>query len=153
MDIINRKIDNFRGTLKEQYGFVADPRPPLWKNAEEAQLKAIDVTKLLARLRNNACHNLLHSRPLPDGTPQLLDLGLNYCVKPSSTNEMTKGTFSQLENDICGIYHLGVRDAEESRDYIPKLYLKSKYAFKDAPQDTKESIVNFIQAIQKNNTS
>ena len=120
--VVNQKIDNIRGTLKGQYGFVANPVLPIWENVE-AQLGTVAVTKLLARPKDAACHNLLQSRSPPDGTPQLLGLGLNYCVKPSSTKEMTKDTFSHLEKDIRRIYHL--RGAEESGDYEPKLYIKS----------------------------
>ena len=137
MDIVDRKIDDFRGVLQEQYGFVANPRLPLWRNVK-TQLKSVHMDKLLARPQNKACHNLLQSRPLPDGTPQLLGLGLNYCVKPSSTKEMTKGTFSRLEKDIRRIYHL--RGAEESGDYEPKLYIKSDYVFKNARKDIKQGV-------------
>ena len=101
MDLVDRDIDAHKKVLQEQYGFVADPRLPLWSNVE-SQLSKVDVTELLARPQNTACHNLLQSRPLPDGTPQLLGLGLNYCVKPSSTNKMTKDTFSRLEKDSRG---------------------------------------------------
>ena len=105
------------------------------------------MTELLARPQNTACHNLLQSRPLPYGTPQLLGLGLNYCVKPSSTKEMTKDTFSCLEKDIRRIYHL--RGAEESGDYEPKLYIKSDYAFSDARKDIEQAIVDFAQEINR----
>ena len=105
------------------------------------------MTKLLARPKNNACHNLLQSRPLPDGTPQLLGLGLNYCVKPSLTKEMTKGAFSQLKKHVRQIYHL--RDAEESGYYKPKLYLKSDYTFKDARKDIEEALIDVEQSIDK----
>ena len=78
MDLVDREIDAHKKVLHEQYGFVADPCLPLWENVE-LQLSKVDVTKLLARPQNTACHNLLQSRPLLDGTPQLLGLGLNYC--------------------------------------------------------------------------
>ena len=146
MDIVDHDIDAHKNVLQEQYGFVADPRLPLWSNVE-TQLRSVDVTELLARPQNTACHNLLQSRPLPDGTPQLLGLGLNYCVKPSSTKEMTKDTFSRLEKDIRRIYHL--RGAEESGDYEPKLYIKSDYAFKNARKDIEQAIVDFARAIDR----
>ena len=68
MEILDQEIDDFRGVIKEQYGFVADPALPLWHSIE-TQLKTVDLTELLARPQNTACHNLLQSRPLPDGTP------------------------------------------------------------------------------------
>ena len=87
----------------------------------------------------------------PDGTPQLLGLVQNYCVKPPLTKEMTKRTFSLFKKDVHQIYDL--RDAEGSGDYISKLYLNSKYAFKDVLWDIKESLLNFIQAIKKSSTN
>ena len=135
-----------QGDPQGAYGFVANPRLPLWENVE-AQLKTVDVTELPARPKNNACDNPLQSRPLPDGNPQLLGLGLNYCVKPSSTKEMTKGTFARLEKDVRQTYHL--RRAEESGDYEPRLYIKSDYAFKDARKDTEQALVDFKRAINK----
>ena len=99
------------------------------------------MTKLLALPRNNVCHNLLRSRPLPNAIPQLLGLGLNYCVKPSSTKEMTKETVTGLEKNIRRIYHL--RGAEESGYYDPRLYIKSDYAFKDVRKDIEEVLVDF----------
>ena len=60
---------------------------------------------------------------------------------------MTKGTFFQLKNDVRRIYHLF--DAKESGDYDPKLYLKLDYAFKDARKDIEEALVEFKQAIDK----
>ena len=134
MEIADREIDNFRRVRKERYGFVSNPALPLWQNVE-SQLKTADLNELAARPRNSACHNLLRSSPLPVGAPQLLGLGLNFCVKPSSTKEMTKGTFTRLERDIRRMYHL--RDADENGDYNPKLYLKSDYVFKDASKDVK----------------
>ena len=77
----------------------------------------------------------------------MLGLGLNYCVKPSSTAEMTKETFPRLPKDIRQIYAL--RDAEESGNYNPKLYLKSNYALKNARPDIEEAVVNSKQAIEK----
>ena len=118
VDVVDREIDDTRGTLKEQYGFVADPALPLWENMK-AQLVTVDVTELLTRPKNATCHNLRKSRSLPDGTPQLLTLGMNYCIKNSSSKHMIKDTFPRLEKDVRQIYAL--RDAEESNDYNPKL--------------------------------
>ena len=139
-------MDDFRGVVKQRHGFVCDPDKPLWHNVED-QLQLADINELRARPQNSACHNLLKKSPLSSGTPQLLGLGLNFCVKPGLTKEMTKGTFSRLENDIRRIHHL--RDAEESGDYNPKLYLKSDYLFKDAPKRIERGISDFAAAIER----
>ena len=34
MDTVDRDIDEYKKVLQEQYGFVADPRLPLWSNVE-----------------------------------------------------------------------------------------------------------------------
>ena len=77
----------------------------------------------------------------------MLGLGLNYGVKPSSTKEMTKGTFTRLEKDIHQIYHL--LGAEESGEYEPRLYIKSEFIFKDARKVIEQAIVDFVRAINK----
>ena len=126
MEIADGEINDFRRVTKERYGFVSDLALPLWQNVE-SQLRTVDLNELAARPRNATCHNLLRSSPLPVGAPQLLGLGLNFCVKPSSTKEMTKDTFVRLERDIRRMYHL--RDADKNGSYNPKLYLKSDYVF------------------------
>ena len=40
LDVVDCKIDGIRGTLKEQYGFVADPALSLWENVE-SQLETV----------------------------------------------------------------------------------------------------------------
>ena len=52
MDVANCEIDDIKGTPKEQYGFVANPRLPLWKNME-AQVRMVGVTELLACPKKN----------------------------------------------------------------------------------------------------
>ena len=105
MAIVDRKIDNTRAILVQQYGVAADPDLLLWQNVE-VQLKTMDMTEVRSRPRNMACHNLLQRLELPSGSKELLGLNLNYCVKPPSIAHMTKMTFTRLQNDLRRMWGL-----------------------------------------------
>ena len=108
----------------------------------------MDVMKLLARPTNMACHNLLRHNEMPAGTPQLLGHGLNFCVKPASTNDMILHTFNRLEKDISWIWAL--RGSDDDGDYNPSIYLKSDYKFKLAPIHIEQALEAFkIRVKQK----
>ena len=77
---------------------------------------------------------------------RLVGLGLNYCVKPTSTREMTTHTFSHLAKDLRRMYAL--RNADEEGNYIPELCLKSDYEFKDASQRIEQGLCNFKLAVR-----
>ena len=146
MRIVNRCIDDHKGSLTKQYGFSSNPDLPLWKNVE-TELGTMDLTEFNSRPRNAACHNLLRANAMPLGTPQLLGLGLNYCVKPTTTNKMTDGTFTRLTRDIRRMYALrGLADNGDG-DYIPSLYLKSTYEFKKAPSHIEKAMESFKEGV------
>ena len=99
MAIVDRKIDDTRAILVQQYGVAADPDLLLWQNVE-MQLKTMDLSQVRSRAKNMACHDLLQRLALPPGSKELLGLNLNFCVKPPSTRNMTKMTFTRLQNDL-----------------------------------------------------
>jgi hypothetical protein len=119
---------------------------PLWENVEK-QIGNMDVMEFLARPTNMACHNLLRRNNMPAGTPQLLGHGLNFCVKPASTNEMISNTFNRLEKDIRRMWAL--RGLEDDGDYNPSIYLKSKYEFKMAPRHVEEAMKTFKKSVKE----
>ena len=89
-----------------------------------------------------ACHNLLQHNPMPSGTTKLLGLGLNYCIRSTSTRETTKHTFTRLAEDVRRIYAL--RDIENDEgNYIPSLYIKSDYKFRPAPVLIERALATF----------
>ncbi|KAL3790505.1 hypothetical protein ACHAWO_010636 [Cyclotella atomus] len=92
-----------------------------------------------------ACHNLLSNLPLPAGTARLLGLGLNYCLKHPSITHTTQETYNRLIGDLRRMYAL--RNAGESDEYIPSLYIKSNYRFKAASDEIEEAAENFRDAI------
>ena len=54
-----------------------------------------------------------------DASTQLLDLDLNYCVKPFTINSMIESTFKRLPNNIRQMYHL---KNTQGSNYTPSLY-------------------------------
>ena len=104
MSVIDHKINDHRGSLSKQVGFVANPNLSLWENIKR-QLGTMNVAEFLARPWNAACHNLLRNNNISAGTAQLLGLGLNYCVKPA-TIEITEATFQSPARDIRRMYAL-----------------------------------------------
>ena len=101
----------------------------------------MDTIEFNARPRNAACHNLLKTHDMPPETPQLLGLGLNYCIKMSTIDKMTEATFTRLTKDIRRMYALkGVAD---NGAYIPSLYIKSDYEFKKAPSHIEQAMISF----------
>jgi hypothetical protein len=147
MRFTEKAISECKDGLKEQYGFVADPELPLWENVEK-QIGKMDMAELLARPRNTACHNLLESNTMPPGVPQLLGLGMNYCIKSLSTRETTIHTFRRLAEDVRRMWALrGVHDDEGA--YNPSLYIKSDYKFKLAPKHVEDGLRNFRAGIKR----
>ena len=57
---------------------------------------------------------------------------------------MITHTGTRLAKDVRQKYHLlGVEDG----DYNPKLYIKSKFVFKNAPEHIEKAIVDFNKAV------
>ena len=147
MNHANQVVGQFEELLKKQYGFLADPNLPLWKNVERRIGEMSMEEYCGSRMGNMACHNLLQSNPLPVGTNTLLGLNLNYCIKPSTTTKTTTKTFDRMTEDIRRIYAFSQSPPDDS-DYIPKLYIKSDYVFKPASREIEKAIVNLKNAIK-----
>jgi hypothetical protein len=124
MNRANQLIGQFGELVKRQYGFVADHTRPLWENIEK-RIGEMEVDEWNARPRNMACHNLLRENPMPVGITSLLGLGLNYCVKPTSTNNTTEETYNRMKGTVRRLY--AMKDEENNDNYIKKLYVKSDY--------------------------
>jgi len=146
MNRANQVIGNFGELVKKQYGFVSNPSLPLWKRVE-IRFGEMNVEELMLRPTNMACHNLLPDGVVvPRGTNSLLGLGLNYCIKPSLSNNINiKHTFTRLKEDMRRLYAL--RDNEEEGGYIPSLYIKSKYKFVPASDELELALSTFEQAV------
>jgi len=140
-------IGKYDDLLRQQYGFDADETQPLWKRVER-RIGEMNVDKWCVRPRNMAYHNLLQPNSMPPGTTKLLVLGLNYCIKSTTTKETTTKTFERLADDVRRIYAL--RDVEnDENSYIPSLYIKSEYKFDPAPVLIENALVSFEKAVQQ----
>ncbi len=158
MNRANQVVSNFRGHLEQQYGFVADASKPLWQNIEST-MGNMTTQQYSSRPRKMACHNYLVYNDLPQGTANLLGLGLNYCVTTKEINT-TKNTFERFRQDIRRKWHFTIKpptpkENQYGPDYIPGLYIKSDYPFPSASDDIEEAIDNFqaaFEAAQKQNS-
>jgi len=140
MNCTNQLIGKYHDLLKQQYGFVADETQSLWKRVER-RIGEMNVDEWCTRPRNMACHNLLKHSRMPPCTTKLLGLGLNYCIKSTTTKETTTQTFEQLADDVRMIYAL--QDVENDDDsYTPSLYIKSEYRFNLAPVLIENALVS-----------
>ena len=127
----DQSVSSYRMKIKEQFGFVADPDKPLWKNVDD-RLSQLTIAESYngSSIRNKACHNICaHSQP-PVGYEDLLGLGLPYCIKPASTSEMLTstmqssiGTFDRLSNNVRRMftYREQPLDPDDSL-FNPKMY-------------------------------
>ena len=146
MNHADQVVGSFRRVIKSQYGFVADPRLPLWKNVEN-RLGDLGVDEFSgACLRNMACHNLLVNRQMPAGTAKLLGLGLNYCLKEPSILATSENFYSRMIEDIHRMYALIASDVNTG--YIPSLYVKSDFKFENASDEIEDAVKSFRDAVQ-----
>ena len=123
-------VSTYRRQIREQYGFVADPTKPFWENCTDRINGIMSSHSLTGNpIRNLTCHKLT-DRQIP-GKDELLGLGLNYCINPSSTTKTTDGTFDWMRNDVRRIY-ASAKDPPNEREYNRKLYIKLDYKFDPA---------------------
>ena len=147
MNRADQVVGQYGELLKQQYGFLADPNLPIWKNVER-RIGEMGMEEYCgSRMGNMACHNLLQLNSLPVGTNTLLGLNLNYCIKPSTTTKTTTKTFERLTEDIRRIYAFSQSPPDDD-EYIPKLYIKSDWRFKSASREIEQALTNFRIAVQ-----
>jgi hypothetical protein len=127
---------SIRQTAYRVHGFVPDVSRTFWEN-RSAVLGAMTPHHYFTRPSNTAFHNLCKSATLPDGTANLLGLGLTFCIESPRPTAQTRqlatsvhrlrrsvrlhALFKKDENDDSA----GGRGDESS--YIPKLYIPSKW--------------------------
>ena len=86
-------------------------------------------------------------KALGNNISSTLSLRLNYCVRPTTINKMTDGTFTRLTRNTRQMYALRGLTDNGNGDYIPFLYLKSTYEFKKAPSHIEKDMVSFKEGI------
>ena len=146
MNRANQEIGQFGELLRRQYGFLANPSWPPWKNVER-RLRDLGFEQQFGnRLGNMACHNLLTTLVKPPGTTSLLGLGLNFCTKEPTITTTTEHTYNRLIEDVRRIYH--TKDATQEGAYNSALYIKSDYVFDPASDEVEQAVSSFRDAIQ-----
>ena len=122
MQQAGQEVSTYRRQIREQYGFVVDWTKPLWKNCTVRINKLTTAHSLTGNfIWKLTCHKLTDCHI--SGTDALLGLGLNFCIKRSSTTKTTDGTFNWMRNNVRRIYAFAKHPPEE-REYNHKLHIK-----------------------------
>jgi hypothetical protein len=132
---IQPKISQLRNTI----GFISDPDKTPTQNFNGAiqlisntyflvniQQKTTPIHKLQPRIP--ALHNLCQDTPPPEGTRDLLGLGLKYCPASQLANPNIKDYVQNLAYRTRTKEYLlqATNSADRSMQYIPQLYVKLK---------------------------
>jgi hypothetical protein len=97
---------------------------------------------------NMAFHNLCTTNATPPpGTAALLGLGLKYCIEPPRPFQDLDSSMRRLRRDLRLHCHFNLdtttADDENEDDYIPRLYIPSKWQPPQAPSDFEFTFDNF----------
>jgi len=101
---------------------------------------------LQTRQPNNlAVHNLCRTRQPPDGTINLLGLGLKYCIVPPKATPNIKACMQKLAYKIRTKHYLLTNDRTQQTEYIPQLYIKLKNWFPPPAPLTTEALMTVFE--------
>ena len=146
----SQRLRKFKEGLRAQYGYLAEPSWPLWRNRNNYVMR-MSVREYLAMPRNRTCHNLLRRLPLPPGTKTLLGNGLNFCVTHKYPANKIEETISRYSNDVRRTVFWRDREQEDdgpsNSTYNPKLYFKSSTEFEPAGPKIEAALTNFTTAL------
>jgi hypothetical protein len=127
-----------RHAIKEcraHYGFAANPDLPLWKNVPLA-ITQMPPRLFLERPERGGFHNLCTTLVPPEGTNNLLRLGLKYCIEQGRPNQKIVACIERMKRSVrLKNYLMEQAEFEASQQgdtsvditYNPKLYVKSKW--------------------------
>ena len=73
-----------------------------------------------------AVHNLCRNHQPPNGTTNLLGLGLKYCIVPPKANPNITNSMKKLAYKVRTKQYLLDNNTSTRNDYIPQLYIKLK---------------------------
>ena len=132
----SQRLQHFREDVRQQYGFLANPSWPLWRNMREL-VKNMPVREFLEQPRNTAVHNLLFEKPLPAGTKTLFGKGLRFCLRSRTPANKLNNTIDRYNNDMRRTnYWLQNPQPEGCENiYNPKLYFTSETVFNPNSQE------------------
>eukprot|EP00984_Skeletonema_dohrnii_P034790 scaffold33693_cov154-Skeletonema_dohrnii-CCMP3373.AAC.1 len=142
------KLSKYKREQEELFGFCANPNLPLWKNKID-YINQLTIDQINAEPSNLTCHNYCDELAPPPGTKRLLGKGLKYCVKyPVPTNDINL-SLSRFENDVLRriVTFLGQEDDD---NYIPELYIKSGWPFKQVDDEIENALSKFRAEVERN---
>jgi hypothetical protein len=126
---------SIRKTAYRVYGFVSDVSRTFWKNRSTV-LGAMTPLHYLTRPSNIAFHQLCKSATLPEGTANLLGLGLTFCIESPRPTAQTRQLATSVHRLRRSVRLHALFEKDENDDsaggigdegsYIPKLYVPSK---------------------------
>ena len=121
-------------TIVDQFGFCADPSQPTWKNLEDYLLQ-LPTTSYFSQATNKACHNYC-TQPdaMPRGIPEILSLGLKYCIQKPRPSNCIDTTIERFANDVRRKSYFRLNEPVDDGQvrYIPGLYIKSTTEWRES---------------------
>ena len=123
---------------------MADPPKATWESLEIYYQKMDPIARFTGKPTNVAGHDLCINNKAPVGIENLLGLGGKYCLKRTSLKSL-EHTLQRLKQDVRRNYLF--REAEDSGDYIPRLYIRSDWEAPLASDDIELCLNNFELAL------
>jgi hypothetical protein len=144
---LKRSTSHIREINIKRYGFVSNPKHPLWKNKQEA-LRTMDLSLLESRQPSNATLHNLSGKKLPCGSDQLLGLSLKFCIQETIPKLQVAKTIARLRRAVRLQAWLDAHSDEETEDkndndHIPGLYLSSTSTPPLAPTHIENGLSTF----------
>ena len=126
--------------LKQQFGFVADPKKTLLHNASSA-LANTPTWYYFSRPSHLAFHDFTQQKQPPKNLRSLLGLGLKFILTPHLTNiwkKLEKTTMPNFQRAIHLRFHFAGSTNTSNEPYDPKMYVRSNWT---PPHWTKPPVV------------
>ena len=131
-----------RKDLQDSFGFIADTALTIKQNVTNT-LRNMNTYTYFNKVNNLAFHNLcVHSKP-PACLKATLGLGTKFCVQDSKPKRNVDDTIRRLHKDIQ--VRLFFANKEDDSNYIPELYIPSKWE-PDLPNVDAEKMIDDFEA-------
>ena len=115
--------------MKQQFGFVADPKKTLLHNAS-CTLATTPTWYYFARPSHLAFHDFTQQKQPAKNLRSLLGLGLKFIPTPRCTNTWTKlkeTSMPKLQRAIHLRFHFTGSETSSNDTYDPKMYIRSNW--------------------------
>jgi hypothetical protein len=127
----------------EAFGFISNPKNPLWKNVE---LVLGNMTKFqyFNQPQQMAFHNLCTINQPLQGIGLTLGLGLKFCIQSKLPKRDLSLSFDRFVQDVRKRYIFAGKLMEETPK---KIYKKSKMIFSSTEEHLEDRLTSFIQSL------